>query len=424
MRSFLTTLLLLGLCAALPAQDTVPPPSPAAPAKPAAPAAAPPAPPAAPAAPPEIPAAPKAFIDNYKDFVRQQVDKRAQVDSQQKFKEYLEWQTATVDTLLGQAPAGPDLSAAERQALGHLQQLKGDHAKAVELFQAALAADPEYVEAAARMMTSLIETGQPAEAEALYQKYGARIPGENASELLFALGMGFSQTGAFDKADTYLRQALDRDLPADFKAYIMEMVAENLVNANRKDDAVAFLKERIGQAGDDPNIAGGLQAKLNQLASIGSPAAELVAGRWVGDRKASLAELKGKVVIIDFWATWCGPCRMAMPNLKKLYEAHHGQGLEIIGLTSYYGNYTDGKKREPNVSREREFELVSEFVATNSLPWLVALADDNANHKNYNVTGIPHLVVIDRQGLVRKVEVGFNPNSKKLESFVELLLKQ
>ena len=421
MRLFLTILALIGLTAALAAQSTAPLPAPPEPAAQAAPSATPAA--AAPAAPETAPAAPKPFVDNYKEFVRLQMEKRALVDSQQKFKEYLEWQTGTVDSLLGQAPAGPNLTAAELQALGHLHQLKEEHPKAVELFKSSLAADPEYVEAAARLMTSLIETGQPAEAESLYLKYSARIPGENASELLFAIGLGYSQAGVFDKADTYLRQAVERDLPADFKAYIMEMVAENLVNANRKDDAVAYLKEKIARAGDDENIAGGLRAKLNQLASVGAPATELAVGRWIGERKTTLAELKGKVVLIDFWATWCGPCRMALPALKKLYEAYHDKGLEIVGLTTYYGNFTDGKKRETNVAKEREFELVSEFVSANGLPWLVAMADDNANHRNYNVTGIPHMVVIDRQGLIRKVEVGYNPNSRKLENFVELLLK-
>jgi len=59
-----------------------------------------------------------------------------------------------------------------------------------------------------------------------------------------------------------------------------------------------------------------------------------VSGKTVDGKPFDISEYKGKVVIVDFWATWCGPCLAELPNLKKIYQKYHDRGLEIVGVIS------------------------------------------------------------------------------------------
>src|SRR5262249_34162590 len=65
----------------------------------------------------------------------------------------------------------------------------------------------------------------------------------------------------------------------------------------------------------------------------------------INGKKASLPDLKDKVVLLDFWAVWCGPCKAVFPELTRLHKDYNGKGLEIIGVTKYYKKYEfeDGK---------------------------------------------------------------------------------
>jgi thiol-disulfide isomerase/thioredoxin len=109
-------------------------------------------------------------------------------------------------------------------------------------------------------------------------------------------------------------------------------------------------------------------------------------------RKISLASLKGKVVIVDFWATWCGPCRAIMPHLSKLQATHRSAGLVVLGVSD-----------EPTA-------LVSRFVEEQrrrgqAFEQTIAL-EGGGVRRDYGVRSLPTLVVIDRSGRVRLVHVG------------------
>ncbi len=98
------------------------------------------------------------------------------------------------------------------------------------------------------------------------------------------------------------------------------------------------------------------------------------------EAKVSLAALRGKVVLIDFWATWCGPCVASIPHLVKLHEKFAAQGLVIVG-------HTDGTSKN-----------VEGFIKKKKIPYIISVGDDIGNA--YGVNGIPHVVLVDTAGKI------------------------
>jgi thiol-disulfide isomerase/thioredoxin len=139
-----------------------------------------------------------------------------------------------------------------------------------------------------------------------------------------------------------------------------------------------------------------------QLASY-SPAAapEIVAQRWLDQTPATLADLNGRVVLLDFWATWCGPCRYTFPKLKAWHDKYQADGLTILGVTKYNGE-VDGR----TVTHEQELAYLREFKKKNHLPYGFAISDSGVNDLHYGVFSIPMSFLIDRNGTIRFISAG------------------
>jgi thiol-disulfide isomerase/thioredoxin len=149
---------------------------------------------------------------------------------------------------------------------------------------------------------------------------------------------------------------------------------------------------------------------------------------WATDEKVkSLADLKGRVVVLDFWATWCGPCIASFPNVRELQKRYDGYPVSIIGVTSIQGSHNDRKNNQRIDTKDdpaKEKELMATFVKDMEMTWAVAFSDQEVFNPAYGVRGIPHVAIIDAAGKVRYN--GLHPGGKLQEKAakIDALLKE
>jgi thiol-disulfide isomerase/thioredoxin len=206
--------------------------------------------------------------------------------------------------------------------------------------------------------------------------------------------------------------------------------------------ASAFLGAAL--VGCGPESPGGKSAEgidpvnnKDHLTLIGWPAPDFPMPDFaINGKPATLADLKGKVVLLDFWAVWCDPCIKTFPHLRELDERYRDKGLQIVGLTEYSGQYGFDKQsgqlmklRESTLNRAEEQAMLKDFVEHYQLPYLIEpLPQEVWRGKvwdDYRVGGIPTVVLIDRKGFVRLVrEGGGEKNAKDIEAKIKELVAE
>ena len=130
-------------------------------------------------------------------------------------------------------------------------------------------------------------------------------------------------------------------------------------------------------------------------------------------------------VVVDFWATWCGPCIRSFPQVRELQARYDGMDVVIVGVTSVQGTHygTDGQV-DVEGKPEEEFKLMKQFMGEKDITWDIAFSKEDAFNPMYGVNGIPHVVIIDTEG--RVVENGLHPgieSEHKYDTIDELLKK-
>jgi thiol-disulfide isomerase/thioredoxin len=139
-----------------------------------------------------------------------------------------------------------------------------------------------------------------------------------------------------------------------------------------------------------------------QITPTPAPAFDLPA---LNGGRVSIESLKGKVVVLDLWATWCAPCLMEIPEYAELWRKNQGRGVEIVG-----------------VACESDPQDVRDLALAQRIPYRVLMGDDRIS-ENYGASGLPTTYVIDKHGLIRKRLVGMTAGKfKTLQQTVDELL--
>ena len=149
--------------------------------------------------------------------------------------------------------------------------------------------------------------------------------------------------------------------------------------------SLKILKELVALDDSDPKIARIVQkaqGQLKKMEALGKPLDMKFTA--LDGRDVDLSQMKGKVVLIDFWATWCGPCVREIPSVKKTYDELHKQGFEIIGISMD----SDKKKLES-------------FLAKNEMPWpqfFDGKGWKTSLAQEHGISSIPAMWLVDKKG--------------------------
>lgn len=314
-----------------------------------------------------------------------------------------EWATKLAIRFLDEAkPDGEKRSTAEIMALGGLSQMgKGD-----EVFARGMTASPatpaqavQYLTMASYQWTAAVEEKRgAADALALMEYIGSKMD--------FAAFTGErAQQGHMARVQ------------------LAERKAELLVALGKRQEAAAALDATLALLPADSPLRRNVSSSKARTALIGAPAPSVTVERQHGEF-AGLDSLRGKVVLLDFFAHWCGPCIRSFPDLAKMQSDLGPKGLQIVGVTRMYGYYQRENAEKRDMAPDVEYEKLKGFMADHRMAWPVVYSP-KSDYDAYGVTGIPHVAVIDKKGNVRRIKIGYSPESfPKFREFVESLLSE
>jgi thiol-disulfide isomerase/thioredoxin len=171
----------------------------------------------------------------------------------------------------------------------------------------------------------------------------------------------------------------------------------------------------------DQGVAATAAAKVKSYALLDKPIE--LAFTAADGRAVDLAQLRGKVVLVDFWATWCGPCRAEIPNVVRVYAAYHAKGFEVVGVSLENGRLQPADTAEQTAAKLAAAKKnLLDFTGQAGMAWPQYFDGkywQNEISSKYAIDAIPAMFLLDQNGRV----VSTNARGEKLEREVKRLLQ-
>jgi thiol-disulfide isomerase/thioredoxin len=216
-----------------------------------------------------------------------------------------------------------------------------------------------------------------------------------------------------------------------FQGELMKLMRLGAERAKEVEDRYVEIKKSVKDYVDalpEPSagqplltLANGFEGSLRYIRAhaplIGQPALPMEGemSAWTNGSALTDADLKDKVVLIDFWAVWCGPCIMTFPHLNEWREKYGDKGFVIVGATKYYNDdWDETAKRSKRINKdervltpEEEQSAMGKFAEYHKLKHVFAIQkEDSKLDEFYKVTGIPQVVLVGKDGKVKLIRVG------------------
>jgi len=311
----------------------------------------------------------------------------------------------------GEEPGTPEFrSLAELNAHFEKEAVRLQASRIESLAKLAATAGGEEAESAYHTLFDLaVALGRFADAEPAARAYLGREQGEPENyalaasiDLIARAGRGEYDQCRADLEDFLKRRAAASDkshaLPAPLVAAVGEAYLQALGNAGRYDDARRVCELALA-SGAEPAVKAFFEDRLALFSMLGKPAHE-IEGTDLDGKPVKLSSLKGKVVLVDFWATWCPPCARAFPSLRELARHHKDDGFVILGVN------LDHQAKAAEGEAAKVAPIVRRFLIDHRAGWQnLSGAGADAAAKAYGVEQIPASFLVAKDGTIVDVDL-------------------